>query len=174
MKCIKLWLTIVQIFHRKRVLFPNWTSDLCGRVYHKSNFDYIIQSFSKAYNWIKSRHSSWSYLVIILTQDVCCLKVSQTSNTRDCRINHRSRTGLRAVWSIRQTLGLVMAHASCNLICGISFMSFGVIQRQNPLEFMTCSQNFNLRHSMRKLVFRDVRAGQTQVFHVRHFGNYLS
>ena len=33
--------------------------------------------------------------------------------------------------------GLVMARASCNLFCGISFMSFGVIQRQNPLEFMT-------------------------------------
>ena len=58
----------------------------------------------------------------------CCLKVSQTSNTQDCCINQRSRAGLRVVWSICQ--GLVMSGASCNLFCGISFMSFSVSQRQ--------------------------------------------
>ena len=33
-----------------------------------------------------------------LTKNVCCLKVSKTSNAQDdCRIDHRSRAGLRAV-----------------------------------------------------------------------------
>ena len=44
--------------------------------------------------------------------------------------------------------GLVMARASCNLFCGISFMSFGVIQRQNLLEFMTYGQEFNFNLSL--------------------------
>ena len=80
--CIKLRLTIVQIFQRKRVLFLNLTTDLCGA----SHFDYIIHPI----------HRSLSVKLIIklklvtevlevmwqsdsLTKNACCLKVSQTS-----------------------------------------------------------------------------------------------
>ena len=176
MKCIKLWLTIVQIFHRKHVLFPNWTTDLCGRVYHKSNFGYIIQSFSKAYNWIKSRHRS-SWKLCGNHSDTECLLFEGVTDIKYMRLSHKSQIKGRIKCGViypPNPQGLVMARASCNLICGISFMSFGVIQRQNPLEFMTYCRNFNLRHGMRKLVFSYVRADQTQVFHVRHFGNYFS
>ena len=73
-------------------------------VNRKSHFDYIIHPV----------HLNLSAKLIIklklvievlevmwqsdsLTKNACCLKVSQTSNTQDCRINHRSRAGLRAV-----------------------------------------------------------------------------
>ena len=39
---------------------------------------------------------------------------------------------------------IVMAGASCNLFCGISFISVGVIQRQNGLAFMTHVENLIL------------------------------
>ena len=72
----------------------------------------------------------------------CCLKVSQTSNTQDCHIIHRWKN---SVIYPPKPQGLVMACASRNSLCGISFMSFGVMQRQSPLEFMTYSWKFILR-----------------------------
>ena len=67
--------------------------------------------------------------------------------------------------------GLLMARASCNLFCGISFMSFGVIQSKN-LEFMTYGPKFNFnligataRENLYSEKCEHVRL--KQVFHVR-------
>ena len=120
-------------------------------VRHKSHFDYIIHPI----------HRSLSAKLIIklklvtevlevmwqsdsLTKNACCLKVSQT--IKYTRLSHKSQIkGLIKSGMIYppKPQGLVKACASCNLFCGFAFMSFGVIQRQNPLEFMTYGRKFN-------------------------------
>ena len=105
--------------------------------------------------------------------------VSQTSNTQDCHINHKARAGLRPVWSIHQSLRVLWWHMLVVIYFAASYSwSFSVIQRQDPLEFMTYSRKinfFNLSQDMRKPVFRDVRATQTQTsLSSWHFGSYFS
>ena len=79
-----------------------------------------------------------------LTKNVCCLKGSKTSNAQeDCRIDHRSRAGLRAVWSIRQSLRVLWWHVSVVIYFVASHSCLSVIQRQNPLEFMKYGRKFN-------------------------------
>ena len=45
--------------------------------------------------------------------------ITSTSNTQDCRIIHRLKSG---VIYPPKPQGLVMAHASCNLLCGIDLI----------------------------------------------------
>ena len=74
--------------------------------------------------------------------------------------------------------GLVMARASCNLFCGILFMSFGIIQRQDALEFMTYGRKFNFNLIWAK-TWENLSSETCeqprpkQVFHVRaHYFSY--
>ena len=75
----------------------------------------------------------------------CVTNITYTRLSHKSQIKNRIKSGMIYPPKPR---GLVMTRASCtcNLLCDISFMSFGVIQRQNPLEFLTYGRkcNFNL------------------------------
>ena len=108
-------------------------------------------------------------MVIILTQNACCLKVSQTSNTQDCRINHRSRAGLRAVWAICQTLGVLWWHAPVVIYLAASHSCLSVLSKDKIL--------WNLWHTVKILIWDTAwenlsseiceQVRLNQVFHVR-------
>ena len=122
-------------------------------VHHKSHFDYIIHPIHRnlSAKLINKLKLVTDVLEVMwqsdsLKNNACCLKVSQTSNTQNCCINHRSRAGLRAVhvWSIRQCLRVLWWQAPVVIYFAASHSClFGVIQRLNPLEFMTYSRKFN-------------------------------
>ena len=110
-------------------------------------------------------------LELMWQSDKECLLFEGVTNFKYTRLSHKSQIKgqiKRGMIYPPKPQGLVMAHTSCNLFCGISFMSFGVIQRQNLLEFMTYSLKFNSnlnfepRHEKTCLQRR-----AKQVFHVR-------
>ena len=110
----------------------------------------------------------------------CCLKVSQTSNTQDCPINHRSRAGLRAVWSIRQSLRDLWWHTPVVIYFAASHSCLSVLSKNKILwNFWHTAKNltFNIIWAMAwENLSSDVQAGQTRTSRSRlswHFGNYF-
>ena len=69
------------------------------------------------------------------------------TNIKHARLSHYSLIKERCDLSANAsgTCDDTRYNCSCNLLCGMSLTSFGVMQRQNPPDFMTYGRKFNLR-----------------------------